>query len=178
MLEADRPETTVPVIVEIPKGSRNKYEYDHARHWIRLDRVLHSSVHYPTDYGFVPDTLAADGDPLDALVLIEEGTFPGCHLEVRPIGLLHMADEHGEDVKLLAVLAGDPRFDPIRDLHDLAPHWLREIEVFFETYKQLEDDKEVQVGGWEGRAAACGAVDATREAYRRARAVGPGPSSG
>ncbi len=161
-------DSTVPVVVEIPKGSRNKYEYDHDHHWIRLDRVLHSSVHYPTDYGFVPGTLAADGDPLDALVLMEEGTFPGCHLEVRPIGLLHMADEHGEDVKLLAVLAGDPRFDLIRDLHDLAPHWLREIEVFFETYKQLEDDKEVQVGGWEGRVAASEAVEACRAAHRRA----------
>ncbi len=156
------PDGSVEVVVEIPKGSRNKYEYDHRADVIRLDRVLHSSVHYPTDYGFVPDTLAADGDPLDVLVLVDEGTFPGCRLIARPIGLLHMADEHGEDVKLLAVLARDPRFDEIHDLGDLAPHWLREIEVFFATYKQLEDDKEVLVGGWEGRAAAWRAVAACR----------------
>ncbi|HVA22306.1 MAG TPA: inorganic diphosphatase [Candidatus Micrarchaeia archaeon] len=170
MIEEPGADETLEVVVEIPKGSRNKYEYDHRRHVIRLDRVLHSSVHYPTDYGFVPDTLAADGDPLDVLVLVDEGTFPGCRLAARPVGLLHMADEHGEDVKLLAVLDKDPRYDEIRDLGDLAPHWLREIEVFFGTYKQLEDDKEVLVGGWQGRAAAWRAVDACRAAHRRAAA--------
>ena len=156
----------VEVIVEIPKGSRNKYEMDHHSNRIRLDRVLHSSVHYPTDYGFVPVTLAEDGDPLDALVIVEEGTFPGCSLPARPIGLLHMADEHGTDIKLLCVAAGDPRFDTIRELADLAPHWLREIEIFFETYKQLEDQKEVTVGGWEGRAAAMVAVERCRQRVR------------
>ncbi len=161
------PDDTVEVVVEIPKGSRNKYEYDHRGHVIRLDRVLHSSVHYPTDYGFVPDTLAADGDPLDVLVLVDEGTFPGCRLAARPVGLLHMADEHGEDVKVLAVLDRDPRYDEVRDLRDLAPHWLREIEVFFATYKQLEDEKEVTVGGWEGRDAAWRAVDACHRAHPR-----------
>ena len=157
---------TIEVVVEIPKGSRNKYEFDHARHVIRLDRVLHSSVHYPTDYGFVPDSLAADGDPLDVLVLVDEGTFPGCRLAARPIGLLHMADEHGEDVKVLAVLAHDPRYDEVRELTDLAPHWRREVEVFFATYKQLEDDKEVTVGGWEGRDAAWRAVAGARQAFQ------------
>ncbi|MGH7611520.1 MAG: inorganic diphosphatase [Candidatus Dormibacteria bacterium] len=157
----------VEVVVEIPKGSRNKYEMDHKLHQLRLDRVLHSSVHYPADYGFLPQTLAEDGDPLDALVLVEEGTFPGCVVGARPIGLLHMRDEHGLDVKLLCVAAGDPRFDPIHELEDLAPHWLREIEVFFETYKQLEDDKEVTVGGWEGRQAAFAAI---AECRRRAAA--------
>jgi inorganic pyrophosphatase len=159
---ADVSTAEIEVEVEIPKGSRNKYEMDHQTNRIRLDRVLHSSVHYPTDYGFVPDTLAEDGDPLDALVIVEEGTFPGCTVPARPIGLLHMADEHGTDVKLLCVAAGDPRFDPIRELEDLAPHWLREIEVFFETYKQLEDQKEVSVGGWEGRAAALAAIAGCR----------------
>ncbi|HVD04002.1 MAG TPA: inorganic diphosphatase [Candidatus Dormibacteraeota bacterium] len=149
---------TIEVVVEIPKGSRNKYEMDHETHRIRLDRVLHSSVHYPTDYGFIPNTLAEDGDPLDALVVVEEGTFPGCTVPARPIGLLHMADEHGTDIKVLCVAATDPRFDPIRDLGDLAPHWLREIEVFFETYKQLEDLKEVSVGGWQGATAAWDAI--------------------
>ncbi len=149
---------TIEVVIEIPKGSRNKYEMDHRTHRIRLDRVLHSSVHYPTDYGFIPDTLAEDSDPLDALVVVEEGTFPGCTVPARPIGLLHMADEHGTDIKVLCVAATDPRFDPIRDLGDLAPHWLREIEVFFETYKQLEDLKEVSVGGWQGASAAWEAI--------------------
>ncbi|MGH7639558.1 MAG: inorganic diphosphatase [Candidatus Dormibacteria bacterium] len=156
----------VEVVVEIPKGSRNKYEMDHHSGTIRLDRVLHSSVHYPCDYGFVPGTLAEDGDPLDALVMVEEGTFPGCSVTARPIGLLHMADEHGVDIKLLCVAARDPRFDTILELEDLAPHWLREIEIFFETYKQLEDEKEVSVGGWEGREAAWSATDRCRERYR------------
>jgi inorganic pyrophosphatase len=150
------------VVVEIPRGSRNKYEMDHATHRIRLDRVLHSSVHYPTDYGYIPDTLAEDGDPLDALVVVEDGTFPGCSVPARPIGLLHMADENGKDVKVLCVAASDPRFDEIRELGDLAPHWLREIEIFFETYKRLEDSKEVSVGGWEGREAAWRAVEDCR----------------
>src|ERR1035437_8620784 len=104
------------VVVEIPKGSRNKYEMDHRTHRIRLDRVLHSSVHYPTDYGFVPNTLAEDGDPLDALVIVEEGTFPGCSVPGRPMGLLHMADEHGIDIKLLCVAGGDPRLATIKEL--------------------------------------------------------------
>jgi inorganic pyrophosphatase len=152
----------IDVVVEIPKGSRNKYEMNHETHRVRLDRVLHSSVHYPTDYGFVPETLAEDGDPLDALVIVEEGTFPGCWVPARPIGLLFMSDEHGTDKKLLCVAAGDPRFDTIKELADLAPHWLREIEIFFETYKQLEDQKEVSVGGWEGRAAAMAAIEQCR----------------
>jgi len=158
---------SLEVVVEIPKGSRNKYEMDHETHRIRLDRVLHSSVHYPTDYGFIPDTLAEDGDPLDALVVVEEGTFPGCAVPARPIGLLHMADEHGTDIKVLCVAATDPRFDPIRDLPDLAPHWLREIEVFFETYKQLEDLKEVSVGGWEDCEAAWAAIEDCRQRLLR-----------
>lgn len=161
---------TVEVVVEIPRGSRNKYEMDHHSQRIRLDRVLHSSVHYPTDYGFIPDTLAEDGDPLDALVLVEEGTFPGCAVPARPIGLLHMADEHGTDIKVLCVTASDPRFGGIHRLEDLAPHWLREIEVFFETYKQLEDSKEVSVGGWQGPEAAWAAI-----ADCRARLRGQGP---
>ncbi|HEY6539208.1 MAG TPA: inorganic diphosphatase [Candidatus Dormibacteraeota bacterium] len=163
---------TIEVTVEIPKGSRNKYEMDHATHRIRLDRVLHSSVHYPTDYGFVPDTLAEDGDPLDALVIVEEGTFPGCSVPARPIGLLHMADEHGTDIKLLCVAAGDPRFAPIQELADLAPHWLREIEIFFETYKQLEDQKEVSVGGWEARQAAMAAIEDCEKRMLRNREAG------
>jgi len=137
------------VIIEIPRGSRNKYEMDHHDGTIHLDRVLYSSVHYPTDYGFVPGTMAADGDPLDVLVIVEEPTFPGCRVRVRPIGALVMRDEAGTDEKLLAVPVADPRFDRIRELEDLGPHWLAEIENFFDTYKLLED-KVSEVQGWIG----------------------------
>ena len=140
---------SIDIVVEIPKGSRNKYEYDEKRHLIRLDRVLYSSVHYPVDYGFIPDTRAPDGDHLDVMVVVEEATFPGCIVSVRPIGLLRMLDEKGEDYKILAVPTRDPRFDTIRELGDLPSHWLREIENFFQTYKYLEGVP-TEVLGWEG----------------------------
>lgn len=139
----------IKVIVEIPRGSRNKYEYDHETHAIYLDRVLYSSVHYPTDYGFVPGTQAADGDPLDTLIIVEEPTFPGCHMQIRPIGVLLMRDEAGIDEKILGVPVAEPRFDEIEGLDDMEGHWLREIENFFDTYKLLED-KESYVEGWRG----------------------------
>jgi len=139
----------VQVVIEIPRGSRNKCEMDHHDGTIRLDRVLYSSVHYPTDYGFVPGTMAADGDPLDVLVIVEEPTFPGCRMRVRLIGALVMHDEAGTDEKLLAVPMADPRFDGIRELEDVGPHWLAEIENFFDTYKLLED-KTSEVQGWLG----------------------------
>lgn len=138
---------TVEVFIEIPQGSRNKYEYDEARKLIKLDRVLYSSVHYPTDYGFVVGKRAADGDPLDALVIVNEPAFPGCLVPVRPIGVLEMVDEHGLDYKILGVPACDPRFAEIHNLKDLAPHWLREIENFFDSYKKLEG-KPAEVKGW------------------------------
>jgi inorganic pyrophosphatase len=138
----------IEVVVEIPAGSRNKYEYDKGRGVFVLDRVLFSSVHYPTDYGFVTETLADDGDPLDALVVVHEPTFPGCHIMARPIGILGMSDEKGPDQKVLAVPAADPRFDSIRDLDDIDQHWLREIENFFQTYKALEA-KQTEVIGWQ-----------------------------
>jgi inorganic pyrophosphatase len=137
-MQGGRAEGWIEVVVEIPRGSRNKYEYDHERHIIRLDRVLYSSVHYPTDYGFVPGTLSGDGDPLDVLVVMEEPTFPGCYVRVRPIGTLTMTDEKGEDEKILAVPVDDPRFSGVRDLADLAEHWPREIAMFFRTYKELQ----------------------------------------
>jgi inorganic pyrophosphatase len=157
----------VPVVVEIPQGSRNKYEYDHETGRIVLDRVLFSSVHYPTDYGFILDTLADDGDPVDALVVTNEPTFPGCLVRARPIGLLNMRDEKGPDQKVLAVPIGDPRFDEVRDLNDLASHWLQEIENFFQTYKMLED-KFTEVVGWEGGGAAWDLIERGQEAYRAA----------
>jgi len=144
---------TVPVIIEIPRGSRNKYEYDHATHRIRLDRVLHSAVHYPTDYGFIPDTLAEDGDPLDVMVIVEEPNYPGVEVPVRPLGVLRMHDEKGQDEKILAVPINDPRFDEILTLDDVRKHWLREIEMFFATYKLLED-KETDLEGWDDESAA------------------------
>jgi len=139
----------VEAIIEIPRGSRNKYEVDHETGAIRLDRVLFSSVHYPTDYGYIANTKAADGDPLDVLVIVEEPTFPGCRVDIRTIGVLRMRDEKGVDEKILAVPIGDPRFDDIRDLKDIGSHWLAEIENFFNTYKVLEG-KYSYVEGWRG----------------------------
>lgn len=156
----------VEVVVEIPRGSRNKYELDHKRGVLVLDRVLYSSVHYPTDYGFIIDTLAPDGDALDALVIVDEPTFPGCHIVSRPIGVLNMKDERGPDHKILAVPVGDPRCDSIRDLHDLDQHWLREIENFFQTYKALED-KWTDVVGWENATVAVNAIRTARDLYAR-----------
>jgi inorganic pyrophosphatase len=140
----------VNVVVEIPKGSRNKYELDHGSGRIRLDRVLYSSVHYPADYGFIEDTLAGDGDPLDALVLLEEPTFPGCLITCRPIGVFLMHDEKGEDEKILCVPPADPTWNHVTELEELPPHLLREIEHFFQTYKHLEG-KPTATFGWEGR---------------------------
>lgn len=135
---ADTDEGWVEIVVEIPRGSRNKYELDHQRGVFRLDRVLYSSVHYPTDYGFIPGTLSLDGDPLDVLLVVDEPTFTGCHVRARPIGTLIMVDEKGEDEKILAAPFDDPRFNETRRLSDLAPHWPLEIAAFFRTYKELQ----------------------------------------
>jgi inorganic pyrophosphatase len=159
-------EDTVDVLVEIPRGSRNKYEFDHSKGRIKLDRVLYSSVHYPTDYGLIPETLSPDGDELDALIMVEEPTFPGCLVAARPIGVLIMEDEKGQDSKILAVPGGDPRFEAIRNLEDVAQHWLREIENFFATYKYLQDIK-TALKGWDDRAAAWRVIDEARDVYRR-----------
>jgi inorganic pyrophosphatase len=140
---------TVEAVVEIPRGSRNKYEFDPATGAMRLDRVLFAAVHYPGDYGFIPGTRCADGDPLDVLILVEEPTFPGCRVRVRPVGVLLMEDERGTDEKLLGVPVADPRFDEVNDLGDLPHHWLAEVENFFETYKTLEG-KTVAAEGWKG----------------------------
>lgn len=156
---------TVEVVVEIPRGSRNKIEYDEQRGMFRLDRVLYSSVHYPTDYGFIPETLARDGDHVDCLVLVNEPTFTGCLVTARPIGVLHMRDDKGYDEKILAVPVGDPRFADIDDLGQLPPHWLREIENFFATYKRLED-KETEIAGWGDAAEARAIVEVGYAAFR------------
>jgi inorganic pyrophosphatase len=158
---------TVEVLVEIPLGSRNKYEYDKHRRLFVLDRVLHASVHYPTDYGFIPATLALDGDPLDALVLTTEPTFPGCLVAAIPIGVLDMRDEKGPDQKILAVSAVDPRWNEVRGLAGLAQHWLLEIENFFRTYKTLEG-RETEVVGWEDVPAAWTVIEDCMARFRDA----------
>lgn len=135
------------VLIEIPKGSRNKYEYDFELKKIRYDRMIFSSMMYPADYGFIPETLALDGDPLDVLVLITEPTFPGCVIEVKPIGVFHMADEKGPDEKIICVPVSDPVWNQLNDLSDVNPHLLKEIEHFFQVYKDLEK-KKVDVEGW------------------------------
>lgn len=143
----------VDVFVEVPKGSRNKYEHDPETGTFRLDRMLYSAVHYPGDYGYVPETLARDGDRLDALVVLGERTFPGCLIVGRVVGMLDMADEKGEDVKILCVPDGDPRWRHVQDLIDVPDHLLAEIAHFFRIYKNLEG-KGVQVRGWRDRAEA------------------------
>jgi inorganic pyrophosphatase len=154
----------IETFIEIPRGARNKYEYDDTIGVIRLNRVLYSSVHYPTDYGFIPGTLAEDGDHLDVLVIVDEPTFPGCHVLTRPIGVLDMVDEKGEDQKVLAVPIGDPRFDLVADIDDISPHWLREIENFFDTYKTLENVQTV-VRGWEHSDQAMKVIEECRTRY-------------
>ena len=157
-------EETIEVIVEIPKGSRNKYEFDKERSLIRYDRMLFSSVHYPSDYGYIPETLAEDGDALDALVLLGEPTFPGCLIEVKPIGLFKMWDEKGVDYKILCVPLTDPQWNWANDLKDIPEHLLVEIEHFFQIYKELEK-KKTGVEGWEDRSHAMEAIERSRRAY-------------
>jgi inorganic pyrophosphatase len=154
----------LPVMIEVPKGSRNKYEYDKLRRKIRFDRLLFSPVHYPTDYGYIEGTLALDGDPLDALVLVWEPTFPGCLIDAAPVGLFQMADEKGPDEKILCVPIHDPHWNEIRSLDDVPRHLLREIEHFFTIYKDLEE-KEVRVDGWEGLGRAEKVIREARERH-------------
>ena len=162
-MDASRERPPIEVTVEIPSGSRNKYEYDHARHRFVLDRTLYSSVHYPCDYGFIEDTLAEDGDPLDVLVVIAEPTFPGCVVRARPVGVLDMVDEKGHDYKILAVAHDDPRWESTNALEDLSPHRLLEIENFFQTYKTLEH-RPTEVNGWLGVDEAWRIIDGARAA--------------
>lgn len=155
-------------IVEIPKGSRNKYEYDEEKRMIRLDRMLFSSVHYPSDYGFFPGTLGLDGDPLDALVLVSEPTFPGCLIEVKPIGLFKMYDEKGPDEKILCVPTHDPKWNHIDDLSEMNAHLMKEIEHFFSIYKELEK-KKVGIEGWDTKEAAIEVIKQARKRYEAHR---------
>ena len=149
------------MIVEIPRNSSNKYEYDGELGVFRLDRALYSPMHYPGDYGFIPGTLAEDGDPFDVLCLVDNPSFPGCMIVVRPIGLLDMVDQNEPDQKVLAVPLREPRYDQIHTIEQAFPHTLREIEHFFAIYKELEG-KRTQMKGWRG-------PRETREAIRRSR---------
>jgi inorganic pyrophosphatase len=155
---------TFTAVIEIPKGSRNKYEYDHETHAIKLDRFLYSSVVYPTDYGFIPDTLSLDSDPLDVMVLVSEPTFPGCVIEVKPIALFRMEDDKGVDDKVLAVPCSDPNWNQLATLDDVAKQMRDEIEHFFSVYKDLEQ-KAVTVHGWFSREDAIEEIAASRERY-------------
>ena len=139
------------VFVEIPAGSRNKYEFDAEVGGIVLDRRLFTSMSYPADYGFIEGTLAEDGDPLDALVLVTEPTFPGCRVRVRPVGVFHMTDEKGPDEKILCVPLKDPSWLRVHDVHDITPELRNEIEHFFQVYKDLEEEK-VETRGYGNRA--------------------------
>jgi inorganic pyrophosphatase len=136
-------------IIEIPKGSTNKYEIDRETGLVKLDRVLYSPLFYPFDYGYIPQTHYPDGDPMDVLVLISHPTFPGCVVEASPIGVLEMRDEKGPDEKILCVATRDPRFREKKSINDIDPHTLKELIHFFETYKNLEE-KSVDVIGWHG----------------------------
>ena len=138
------------VLVEIPKGERNKYEVDHESGRIRLDRTLFTSTQYPADYGFIEDTLGQDGDPLDALVMVSEPTFPGCLIRCRAVAMFRMRDEKGIDDKVLCVPAGDQRRDHLRDVSDVRQYNLLEIEHFFSVYKDLEPGKSVEGASWVG----------------------------
>lgn len=152
------------VVVEIPAGSRNKYEMDHARGRIRLDRMLFTSTRYPADYGYIDGTMAPDGEPLDALVLTVEPTFPGVLICARPIGVFRMRDEHGQDDKILCVPATDPRLARVQDIGDVPEFERMEIQHFFEVYKDLEPGKSVEAECWADRARAEAEVDSCRRA--------------
>lgn len=158
---------SVLVMIEIPKGSRNKYEYDPKNKVLKFDRMLFSAVHYPSDYGFIPETLSLDGDPLDALVLMWEPTFPGCMIEAKPVGLFKMWDEKGIDEKILCIPVRDPLWRHIKNLHDMPPHLLKEIEHFFKVYKDLER-KKTGIEGWDyNLEATVRVIKESRERYQK-----------
>jgi len=155
------------VTIEIPKGSRNKYEVDHESGRVRLDRYLFTSMGYPTDYGFIEDTLGEDGDPLDALVLLPQPLYPGVLVEARPVGMFKMVDEAGGDDKVLCVPAGDHRWDHIQDIGDVPEFELDVIKHFFVHYKDLEPNKFVKAADWVGRAEAEAEVERSVERFKK-----------
>lgn len=168
------PPEEITAVVEIPSGSRNKYELDKASGLLRLDRVLYSAVHYPGDYGFIPRTLSEDHDPCDVLILVNEPTFPGCQIDARPIGVLHLLDRGEPDEKVLAVPSTDPFYSEYFDIADIPQHYLKEVEHFFAIYKDLEG-KRVQVAGWEKSDAAMRVIRDALARYEQAYSAGTGP---
>lgn len=160
----DRAPDEVNAVIEIPRGQTNKYEYDKQLHVFRLDRNLHSAVHYPGDYGFIPSTLSDDGDSLDVLVLVDAPSFTGCLMAVRPVGVLEMVDQGKKDEKVLAVGIANPIYKDVSDYHELYPHVLREIEHFFSIYKELEG-KQTQIVGWRDASRARAIVNESRQRY-------------
>ena len=167
----------IDVLVETPQGSRKKYEYDHERRALRLDRRLFSATVYPADYGLVPDTVGSDGEPLDALVLAEEPTFPGCWVLARPIGVFWLAHDEGREAKIVAVPVGDPDWEDVADLDDLRAHVLEEIAHFFDVYRTLEPGTPPRPDGHDGREAAVAVIAESRrraeeQAERAAMAAG------
>ncbi|MEQ8672463.1 MAG: inorganic diphosphatase [Aggregatilineales bacterium] len=172
---ASGPDTpnVVYAVVEVPKGSRNKYEYSKTAGVIKLDRVLYSPLHYPGDYGFIPQSYFEDGDPMDILVMMNAPTFPGCVIEARPLGMFKMIDRGEKDYKILAVPATDPNFDEYHDLDDLPKHFPKEVGHFFMVYKQLQEI-EVENEGWVGADETKKAITAAIESYH---VKFPAPSS-
>lgn len=166
------------VVIEIPKGQRNKYEMDHQTGRIRLDRMLFTSTRYPADYGFIEHTLAEDGDPLDALVLLDEPTFPGCLIRCRAIGMFRMRDEKGRDDKVLCVPSTDPRMAHLHDIADVSEFDLLEIRHFFEVYKALEPGKEVEAARWVGQREADDEIENCRKRIAVAEGLTGGDDSG
>jgi inorganic pyrophosphatase len=157
--------TPLHCMIEIPKGSRNKYEWDPDLQAIKLNRFLFSSVHYPTDYGFITDTIGPHGDALDALVCVSAATFPGCLIEVRPVGVLRMTDEEGQSDKLVCVPTDDPDWEKVEELDDMSSQLRTEIQHFYSMYKEPEG-KHVDVQGWDDAAAAAEAIEKGRRAYQ------------
>ena len=157
----------VYAVIEIPKGSRNKYEYDKKRGVFMLDRVLHTAAYYPGDYGFIPQTHCEDGDPLDVLVLTANPSFPGCVIPVRPIGVIQMNDGGEMDDKILAVPVDDPHQKHIKDSKDMPEYVIQEAAQFYENYKVLEGKKPVKITGWEGKAAAHKVILESIELYKK-----------
>ena len=170
----DRSPEVFRAVIEIPKDGTNKFEYDKQLHVFKLDRNLHSPVHYPGDYGFIPSTLSDDGDPLDVLVLVPTPSFPGCVQEVRPIGLLEMLDQGVLDEKVLAVGKNNPRYNNVWNYTDTYPHMLKEITHFFSIYKDLEG-KRVEIKGWHDAAYARDKVVAAAKQFADGKVKHAGP---
>ena len=164
-IKSEKYPESLPAFIEVSQGSRMKYEWSHKKKALELDRVLHSAVFYPHNYGFIPQTLCDDGDPLDVLVMCEGPLIPGCFVSVRPICYMVMEDEKGCDEKLLAVAEKDPHYNHIKTMEDIPEHKLKEISQFFETYKSLEKEKWVKVGGWKKKDDTIELIKSTNEKY-------------